>query len=462
MIRKTSLAVLAATVAMCICAFGYQQEEVTGDMDITQSESSLQFQKYELLKGSKGEDLLGLFYQYTNNSSEASMAMQEALFQLFQNGRSLDSSYIFDGDAAEYFRNSTEMIKDGASVPVVFLYELRDTQAPVELEITNMSSWNEQEAAIDLSKYNASLEIGMPEEMDAVAAQEQAEGNAADVAPETEEEVIDEAQYTMQVQQALAEAGYDTGAPDGKKGPRTSGAISQYKQDHGLPSDSVIDRELLVALGIMEAPEKPEDTETEATAEEQPENAETEAPTEEQPADEVSSEEADGKDADTIDELNAQIENLKNENTELQEKITELENSQEENAAGSVDLAELSACSDEEITSLLMRVEQEIADRNIEKSATIPAGEYLVGKDLPSGTYTVYMKHEGDFWGDFYVYADGSTDGDRKFDQTVFGNESSGGSMIGEGTWTVKLEEGDLVKCTDGITLTVFAGVKFE
>ena len=55
------------------------------------------------------------------------------------------------------------------------------------------------------------------------------------------------------VQQALNDAGYDCGTPDGAAGKKTKAAITSYQTDKGLTVSGVIDDEILVALGLAEA-----------------------------------------------------------------------------------------------------------------------------------------------------------------------------------------------------------------
>ena len=52
------------------------------------------------------------------------------------------------------------------------------------------------------------------------------------------------------VQQALNDAGYDCGTPDGIAGSRTANAISAYRKDMGLPDGTGIDQELYEFLKI--------------------------------------------------------------------------------------------------------------------------------------------------------------------------------------------------------------------
>ena len=46
---------------------------------------------------------------------------------------------------------------------------------------------------------------------------------------------------------------------------------------------------------------------------------------------------------------------------------------------------DLSAMTNDEIIALLGQVNQEIVSRGIQKSASLPAGKYVGGKDLPVG-----------------------------------------------------------------------------
>ena len=72
-----------------------------------------------------------------------------------------------------------------------------------------------------------------------------------------------DAETVRMVQQALNDAGYDCGKPDGIAGHKTRSAIMAYQKDKGLEQTGVVDDALLVALGIGEATEStlvPNDT----------------------------------------------------------------------------------------------------------------------------------------------------------------------------------------------------------
>lgn len=122
---------------------------------------------------------------------------------------------------------------------------------------------------------------------------------------------------------------------------------------------------------------------------------------------------------------------------------------------------DLSNYSNDEILELLLQVQQEVVDRKIAKTATLTAGSYTVGKDLPSGSYILYCKYDGGWWADIYVYGDGGN-GKEKFNGTVFAEDNATASVKGEGSWKIVLEDGDLFKCTSEVTLTVATGIVFQ
>ena len=122
---------------------------------------------------------------------------------------------------------------------------------------------------------------------------------------------------------------------------------------------------------------------------------------------------------------------------------------------------DLSVYDDNALLDVMMQVQQEVVDRRIEKKAELNAGDYIVGKDLPAGTYIVYMKYDGSMWGDIRVYSDSSKE-ERLFDESVFSPDNDMASIKGEGTWKISLEEGNILDCSEPVTLTIYAGVSFS
>ena len=108
-----------------------------------------------------------------------------------------------------------------------------------------------------------------------------------------------------------------------------------------------------------------------------------------------------------------------------------------------------------------MEVHEEVVDRKIAKTAKLTAGSYTVGQEIPSGSYILNCKYDGEWWADIYVYGDGGN-GKEKFNGTVFAEDNTMASEKGEASWKISLEDGDLPKCTSEVTLTIATGIVFE
>ena len=120
------------------------------------------------------------------------------------------------------------------------------------------------------------------------------------------------------------------------------------------------------------------------------------------------------------------------------------------------DSVDLSTFDNDALLELLQQVQQEVVNRKLEKSATLLAGNYIVGKDLPRGSYILKCKYDGVMWTDIYVIGGGG-EGREKFHGRVFSEDD-----VGEGSWQIVLEDGDLFKCMSEVTLIVSTRIVFE
>ena len=68
---------------------------------------------------------------------------------------------------------------------------------------------------------------------------------------------------------------------------------------------------------------------------------------------------------------------------------------------------DLSKMTDDEIVSLLEAVNAEVVSRGINKTANLPQGTYIAGRDLPAGRYIYTCKAVGNDWGNVTVKPDG-------------------------------------------------------
>lgn len=109
-------------------------------------------------------------------------------------------------------------------------------------------------------------------------------------------------------------------------------------------------------------------------------------------------------------------------------------------ASAEVDVKSLST---EELLALRVSIVDELMARGEMKSANVPAGEYVVGDDIPAGSYSITTDQLlvtiviGDYDGMYVVSPD---------------------SPVGKLT----LKAGDKIQITGKIVLTKYAGLSFE
>ena len=70
------------------------------------------------------------------------------------------------------------------------------------------------------------------------------------------------------------------------------------------------------------------------------------------------------------------------------------------------DTIDLSSFSNDEIVALLAKVNDEVVSRGINKTAKLPQGAYIAGKDLPAGRYIFTCLAKDDDWGNLTVKSD--------------------------------------------------------
>lgn len=125
--------------------------------------------------------------------------------------------------------------------------------------------------------------------------------------------------------------------------------------------------------------------------------------------------------------------------------------------AAIADTIDLSSMTDTEIIALLDQVNQEIADRGINKTAKLPQGSYIGGKDLPAGRYILTILAKGDDWGNLTVK---SEEGSGKL--ILWDVVSAPESGEEPETIFVTLSKGDELKCDVPFSLTIMSGAVFQ
>ena len=121
------------------------------------------------------------------------------------------------------------------------------------------------------------------------------------------------------------------------------------------------------------------------------------------------------------------------------------------------DTIDLSKLSNDEIVELLGKVNAELVNRGITKTAKLPQGTYTAGQDLPAGKYIYTCLATGDDWGNVTVYTDGG-----KGEQVLWRVVAAPEAGAEPETIFITLNEGDQLKSGVLFSLTIMPGVLFQ
>jgi hypothetical protein len=129
-------------------------------------------------------------------------------------------------------------------------------------------------------------------------------------------------------------------------------------------------------------------------------------------------------------------------------------------ACSSFSIAEgidISTLSDDELVALMARVQEEIVARHIEGTANLAGGTYIVGKDVPAGSYIYTCLASGEDWGNVTIYSD-KGEGDQLFWEVVAAPEDGEEPE----SFFITLNPDDQLKSGVPFSLTIYAGVMFK
>ncbi len=121
------------------------------------------------------------------------------------------------------------------------------------------------------------------------------------------------------------------------------------------------------------------------------------------------------------------------------------------------DTVDLSSMSNDEIVALLNSVNAEIVSRGIDKTANLPQGSYIGGKDLPAGKYIFTCKATGDAWGNVTVKTDGGSGKLLLWEVVSAPEDGEEPKQL-----FITLNDGDELKSGVPFALTIMSGVVFK
>ena len=119
------------------------------------------------------------------------------------------------------------------------------------------------------------------------------------------------------------------------------------------------------------------------------------------------------------------------------------------------DTIDLSSFSDDEIVALLAKVNDEVVSRGINKTAKLPQGAYIAGKDIPAGRYIFTCLAKDDDWGNLTVKSDQGS-GKLILWEVVSASDEE------QATVFITLSKDDELKCGVPFSLTIMTGAVFE
>ena len=121
------------------------------------------------------------------------------------------------------------------------------------------------------------------------------------------------------------------------------------------------------------------------------------------------------------------------------------------------DVPDLSDLTDAEIVELMGKVTEELVGRGIEKSAELPAGKYIGGKDLPAGSYIISCKTDENHHGIVWVSA-AADDLNNQYPSILYEHVS----FRTEEKFRVTIEEGGILNLPFAATITISPALLFK
>ena len=125
--------------------------------------------------------------------------------------------------------------------------------------------------------------------------------------------------------------------------------------------------------------------------------------------------------------------------------------------AAAADSMDLSSLSNDEIVALLEKVNEEVVQRGISKTAKLPKGTYVAGTDIPAGRYIYTCLAVGEEWGSVAVYSDGGKGNQILWEVLTAPQEGQEPATI-----FMTLNESDQLKSGVPFSLTIMPGILFQ
>ncbi len=147
----TVLALLMLTLSSCVDAGG-TQDQGKGTASTDSSSSNLGdyhvvIESCRLATDYEGDAIVIVKFSFTNNDNDPACFAWAINDKAFQDGVGLNKCYFADDSANYSSDNQTKEIKKGATLSVEVAYELNDTTTELEVEVSELISFNNRKVS---------------------------------------------------------------------------------------------------------------------------------------------------------------------------------------------------------------------------------------------------------------------------------------------------------------------------
>lgn len=106
--------------------------------EFTYGKMTVKYLRHEITENEMGEDVLIVYYEFTNNSNDNESFIYSFSDTCFQNGVQLDNSFFH---ANEQTRNADREIQPGTTIEVASAFDIGDSRNTVTLEVEPWASF---------------------------------------------------------------------------------------------------------------------------------------------------------------------------------------------------------------------------------------------------------------------------------------------------------------------------------
>lgn len=140
------ITLFALLLTLCACVGDGTQDQGTGGVSSGSilGDYRVLIDSCRLATDYEGKPIIIVKYRFTNNDDEPACFAWTFEYEAYQNGIGLNECY-FANDSANYsIDNQTKQIKKGATLDVEVAYNLNDTTTDVDVEVSEMLSFNDK------------------------------------------------------------------------------------------------------------------------------------------------------------------------------------------------------------------------------------------------------------------------------------------------------------------------------